>query len=91
MTHDARTTPLPEFVHLRETARQQFVRDLPHLLRNHPGCWVAYHGEQQVGIARHTGELHQVCRQQQLALDELMFFEIVPPDEEVLFGPMALD
>jgi len=75
----------------REAAKKTFDQDLPQLLHNHLGCWVLYHGDRQVTIARHTGELHEECRHRQLALDEVVLFEIVAPDEEMLIGPMAFD
>ncbi len=91
MTNDIRIPPVPDLADARELARQGFTRDLPQLLNNHFGCWVAYHGPRQVGIARHSGELHELCRQQHLPPDEILLFEIVPPDEEIVFGPMAFD
>ena len=76
---------------LKELARQRFARDLPRLLSEHLGYWVAYHGERQIAIARHSGEVHDKCRQQGLLLDEVMLFEIAAPEEDLLTGPMAFD
>jgi len=91
MTNEIRTAPLPDLPRLKELARQRFSRDLARLLPEHLGCWVAYHGDRQIAIARHSGELHETCRQQRLLLDEVMLFEIVAPEEELLIGPLAFD
>ncbi len=91
MTNEMQTAPLPDFRRLKELARQRFACDLPQLLQEHLGCWVAYHGDRQIAIARHSGELYETCRQQRLLLDEVMLFEIAAPEEELLTGPMAFD
>ena len=91
MSKDAQTSPPPDLGRLRDSARQRFAQDLPQLLREHPGCWVAYHGERQVGVARHTADLHDAAQRQHLSRDEVMLFEIVSPDEEIVLGPMAFD
>jgi hypothetical protein len=38
-----------------------FKRDLPRLLQERPGQWVAYHGDEQVGFAATDLELWQQC------------------------------
>jgi hypothetical protein len=91
MTRDGQTTAAPDKVCLRDAAQQRFAHDLPRLLHDHPNCWVAYHGDHQVAVARHSGELYDRCRQLQLSLEEVMLFEIASPDEEVILGPMAFD
>jgi hypothetical protein len=60
-------------------------------LQDHLGWWVAYHANRQIAVARHTGELYERCRQLRLSLDEVLLFEITPPDEELIIGPMAFD
>ncbi len=37
-----------------------FRRDLPELLRTHPGQWVAYHGDERIGFGRTETELSMV-------------------------------
>ncbi len=81
----------PEGIRLRQAAQCQFAHDLPQLLQGHFGHWVAYHGDRQVGIAKHTGELYEACRRQRLAFADVALFEIIPPDQEILCGPMAFD
>jgi hypothetical protein len=76
---------------LRQQARQAFDRDLPRLLAECPGQWVAYHGDRRVGCALHTGEIYKACARQGLSHDQVLIFEIIPPDEEMMFGPMAFD
>jgi hypothetical protein len=91
MNNDVRHTTTSELSRLRELARSRFEHDLPLLLKDHLGCWVAYHGDRQIAIARHSGELHETCRRQHLSLEVIRLFEIVSPDEEIVFGPMAFD
>jgi hypothetical protein len=38
-----------------------FRRDLPELLKTHPGRWVAYHGDERVGFGETQTELYQRC------------------------------
>ncbi len=40
---------------------QAFRRDLPELLKRHHRKWVAYHGDECLGIARTETELWQRC------------------------------
>jgi hypothetical protein len=91
MTNDAGQTPITELGRLRELARRRFDEDLPQLLRDHLGYWVAYHGDRQIAIALHTGEIHETCYRLRLPTDEVQLFEIVSPAEEMEFGPMAFD
>jgi hypothetical protein len=76
---------------LRQQARQAFARELPALLVDRLGQWVAFHGIRRICCALHTGEIRQVCARQGLSYDEVTIFEIVPPDEEMVLGPMAFD
>ena len=41
---------------LGELAEDAFRRDLPLLLKERPGEWVAYHGDRRVGIAGGHGQ-----------------------------------
>ena len=66
-------------------------RDLPRLLHEHPGEWVAYRGERQVACAAHTQEVYETCFRLGLQPDQFVIFEIAPPEEEMAFGPMAFD
>jgi hypothetical protein len=44
-------------------AQQAFWRDLPKLLKNrrNHGKWVAYHGDERVGLGPDDGELYRTC------------------------------
>jgi hypothetical protein len=44
---------------LGEQAIRAYERDLPKLLQERPGQWVAYHGDQLIGFARTPPELWQ--------------------------------
>lgn len=52
--------PQPEAGTLRE-AVAAFRRDLPGLLRTHPGQWVAYHGGRRIGFADSKTLLIRYC------------------------------
>ncbi len=75
----------------REQAMQAFERDLPRLLQEHPGGWVAYRGNQRLTCARHTQEVYENCFRLGYQQDQFVIFQIVPPDEEMAFSPMAFD
>jgi hypothetical protein len=42
-------------------AQKAFQRDLPQLLRERPGQWVAYHGDKPIGFAATKTALCQEC------------------------------
>lgn len=84
-------TQISESVQFRQLAKKQFLRDLPRLLHDHFGQWVLYHGDRQVGVSPHSGELYETCRQHHLSLEEVAIFEIIAPDQEIPLGPMAFD
>ncbi|HKI33333.1 MAG TPA: enoyl-CoA hydratase [Gemmataceae bacterium] len=68
---------------LGELAELAFRRDLPGLLQERPGAWVAYHGDRRIGIAATDLELYKECARQGLPDDECLVFpiELEPPDE----------
>jgi hypothetical protein len=49
------------FTPLIMQARAAWRRDLPTLLETHPGKWVAYHGDRQIGIGSRKTQLFQEC------------------------------
>jgi hypothetical protein len=61
-------------------SQQAFWRDLPDLLsqRKLRGCWVLYHGDQRIGIARDAGKLLQECERRQLRGDDCYLAAIAP-------------
>jgi hypothetical protein len=60
-----------------------FRRDLPRLLKERPDEWVAYHGDQLVGIAKTDLELYKKCARLGIPDDEYIVrpIELEPPDE----------
>lgn len=68
-----------------------FRRDLPELLRTHPGKWVAYHGDRRVGFGKTQTELYQRCFSLGLTRDDFIvgFTEAgcFEPDEEIDVSP----
>jgi hypothetical protein len=51
-----------------------FYRNLPELLKKHYGKWVAYHGDECVGIGRSQTDLYQKCLRRGLPEDEFEIF-----------------
>lgn len=76
---------------LAEQALQAFQRDLPQLWAERLGQWVAYQGEQRLGLAAHKHELYQQCFQRGLRRDQFVIFCIEPQETEMTLGPVVLD
>jgi hypothetical protein len=59
---------------------EAFRRDLPQLLADHKlyGRWVAYHGDERIGIARSASSLYQECARRGLKQEEFTVSWIVP-------------
>jgi hypothetical protein len=85
-THDTAQKPT-----LGELAVQAFRRDLPQLLRERPGAWVAYHGDRRVGLAKTDLELYKLCARLGIPQDEYIVrpVELEPPD--VVDSPYPFD
>ncbi len=45
-------------------AQEAFLRDLPELLKERHGQWVAYHGAQRIGFGTTKSALWRECRRQ---------------------------
>jgi hypothetical protein len=76
---------------LVEQAQQAFSRDLPHLLRERPGQWVAYHGDRQIGFAEAQLKLYQECLRQGIDEEEFVVLCIEPEaGAMMLLGGQAL-
>ena len=64
---DPEQTELPESVaahydrldKLIQRAHGTFIRELPELLKSHPGQWVADHGDQRLGFSRDDMKLYK--------------------------------
>jgi hypothetical protein len=57
---------------------QAFYRDLPQLLQERPGQWVAYYGNQQLGFGATSTELYRECLRRGLAPEDIGLFSIEP-------------
>ena len=55
-----------------------FERDAPALCREHTGEWIAYHGDQRVGLASTRIEAWQECIRRGLPEGEFWVFDIQP-------------
>jgi hypothetical protein len=62
-----------------------FARDLPRLLKERPGQWVAYHGERRLGFATTSTALYEQCLSEGVPEDDLVVHRIEPetPDEKI--------
>lgn len=49
---------VPEII---SQSQEAFRRELPRLLQERPGQWVAYSGDRQLGFGRTKTELYQEC------------------------------
>jgi hypothetical protein len=76
---------------LIQWADDAFRRDLPQLLSERPGQWVAYHGHQQIGFAATKQQLYQECLNRGLQQDEFLVLSIEPEMGDMMFGPGAIE
>lgn len=67
---------------------EAFRRDLPRLLETHYGKWVAYRGDERLGLGRTQTELYQQGFARGLKADEFLVCSIEPeiPDEEITWS-----
>jgi hypothetical protein len=72
---------------LIQSAEDAFRRDLPQLLYEHPGQWVAYQGHQQIGFAPTKQQLYQECLNRGLQRGEFLILSVEPEMGELMFGP----
>jgi hypothetical protein len=68
-----------------EQAWAAFQRDWPRLAQEHYGRWVAYQGEQQLGIAATQTELYQECFRRDLRCGEFHVFGIEHPLPDYMY------
>jgi hypothetical protein len=91
--HGGDNAPRPFLVPpLVEQAQKAFCRDLPRLLRERPGQWVAYHGDKQLGFATTQAHLYQECLRHGIDEEEFVV-QCIEPEFGVMFlqGSHALD
>jgi hypothetical protein len=72
-------------------SQQAFLRDLPELLKDEAlrGQWIAYHGDQRIGIAPSNEPLLRECARRGLGEDQYDLF-IIDETEEVEIPPSWL-
>jgi hypothetical protein len=68
---------------LQKAAFAAFARDLPALLDEHPGKWVAYHGAERLGIADDDADLYELGRRRGLSPLALLVIGIDPEADQV--------
>jgi hypothetical protein len=64
-----------------------YTRELPELLKQHHGQWVAYHGDQRLGFSRSKAKLIKECLRRGVPDEEFGVFLVEPyyPDEDILY------
>jgi hypothetical protein len=72
-------------------SQQAFLRDLPELLKDEAlrGQWIAYHGDERIGIAPSNEPLLRECARRGLGEDQYDLF-IIDETEEVEIPPSWL-
>jgi hypothetical protein len=75
----------------RELGWKTFQEELPQLVREHAGEWVAYQGGRRLGFARTRTELYQECLRRGLKREEFLVCCVEPAVDEFYFGPTAVD
>lgn len=80
-------TTVPDPTTLRSrAAHEKFVSDLPSLLAQFPGKWVAYSTQERVGIANSKTELYRRCRAVGLVDDEFVVRFIGTDTDQIELG-----
>lgn len=72
---------------LIEEAQSAFWRDLPRLLKERPGQWVAYRGGSQIGFAATDITLYRQCLRLGLNDEEFLVRCIEPEVDAMIVGP----
>jgi hypothetical protein len=67
-------------------AQEAFRRDLPQLLKERPGQWVAYSGEQRIGFGATQLGLYQECLRRGFKEDEFLVRSIEPEVYEIVLN-----
>ncbi len=61
-----------------------YRRDLPEMLVDHQGEWVAYHGDQRVGFGQSKTKLYQHCLDQGWSSSTFIVLRVFPDVERVV-------
>jgi hypothetical protein len=70
-------------VELQKAAFETFARELPMLLGDQAGKWVAYHGAERLGIADDDTDLYELGRKRGLS-PQVMLVIGIDPDADVV-------
>lgn len=76
---------------LKQQALMAFLRDLPHLVLQRPGQWVAYRGERLFDFAEQKHLLYHQCFNRGLQQEEFVIFCIEPQETEMTLGSVVCD
>jgi hypothetical protein len=76
---------------LGQRALAAFRRDLPALLKERPGQWVAYHGDERIGFATSDLDLYDECRRRGLRGRDFIIRSIEPPLPDMVDSPYPFD
>lgn len=68
---------------LLQIASRAFERELPQLLRDHFEKWVAFRGDEQVGISNDKFELYKELSRKNIGREEVLIERILPQEEEL--------
>jgi hypothetical protein len=82
LLEDQPATPVPEIPPGIRRSQEALRRDLPELLKNKRLCrrWIAYHGDERIGIARDQVTLLRECIRRGFAEDEYYIGMIIPTE-----------
>jgi len=69
-------------------AQVRHRRDLPELLKEHPGKWVAYFGEERIALGENKRELIEKCLERGLRDDEFLVRAIALESDLVIDAAM---
>jgi hypothetical protein len=65
-----------------ERSQQAFRRALPELMKKHYMKWVAFHGDEMIGIGRSKTQLYLECLRRGLQRDEFVVRGVEPEIDE---------
>ncbi len=76
---------------LGQLALETFRRDLPRLMAERPGQWVAYHGDKLIGFAKTPPDLYQELDRRGLDGREYVVYCIEPEPPREFDSPYPFD
>jgi len=84
---ESAAAPIPS---IESQSMDAFYRDLPELLKKHSREWVAYHGDELIGVGRTKTALYLKCLGDGLKEDEFVVrfvHELALSDHEEVYVP----